>query len=96
MTADKIKELMVEVVKNGTGKNGDIPEYGGSAGKTGSAETGQTLNNEMVVQAWFAGYFPILDPKYSISVFIENGKMGGAAAAPIFKEIAQEIMKKGY
>lgn len=96
LTADKIKRLMEEVVMNGTGKKADIAEYGGSAGKTGSAETGQTINNEMVVQAWFAGYFPIRDPKYSISVFIENGKMGGTAAAPIFKEIAEEIMKKGY
>lgn len=95
-TADKIKILMEEVVVNGTGKKADIPLYGGSAGKTGSAETGQTINNEMVVQAWFAGYFPRKDPKYSIAVFVENGKLGGEVCGPIFKEIAEEIMKKGY
>jgi penicillin-binding protein 2 len=95
-TADKIKILMEEVVVNGTGKKADIPLYGGAAGKTGSAETGQTINNEMVVQAWFAGYFPRQDPKYSIAVFVENGKVGGEVCGPIFKEIAEEIMKKGY
>jgi len=48
-----------------------------------------------VVHAWFAGYFPRLDPKYSVAVFIEDGKSGGAIAAPVFEEIAKTILKKG-
>ena len=44
-------------------------------GKTGSAETGQVIDGEKVVHAWFAGYFPKTNPKYSIVVFIEDGKV---------------------
>jgi len=34
-------------------------------------------------------------PKYSVAVFIEDGKSGGAIAAPVFEEIAKTILKKG-
>jgi penicillin-binding protein 2 len=95
-TAEKLKEMMVDVVEAGTGTKAQMEEFGGSGGKTGSAQTGQFLNDENVVQAWFAGFFPKVSPKYSIAVFIENGRAGNEAAAPIFREIAVEIMKKGY
>lgn len=93
---DNIKQLMEEVTVSGTGTRANLDEYGGAGGKTGSAETGQYINGEKIVHAWFAGYFPKLDPKYSISVFIENGKSGGGVAAPIFEEIAKNILKKGF
>ncbi len=95
-TADKVKELMEETVSKGTGIKANIALFGGAGGKTGSAETGQFIDGEKVVHAWFAGYFPANDPRYSMSVFIENGKSGGDAAAPLFKEIAEEILKKKY
>ncbi|MCR4434610.1 MAG: penicillin-binding transpeptidase domain-containing protein [Clostridiales bacterium] len=94
--ADRIKFLMEEVTVRGTGTNASLKEYGGAGGKTGSAETGQYIDGNKVVHAWFAGYFPLRDPKYSIAVFVENGKNGGQTAAPVFEEIAEEIMKKGY
>jgi len=90
-TADKLKVLMEEVTTSGTGYRASLKEYGGSGGKTGSAETGR----RDVVHAWFAGYFPKTNPKYSMAVFIENGKSGGSAAAPVFEEIAERIMTKG-
>ena len=92
---DKIKNLMEEVTISGTGIRANLDEYGGAGGKTGSAETGQYIGGEKIVHAWFAGYFPRLDPKYSISVFIENGKSGGTVAAPIFEEIARNILMLG-
>lgn len=92
---DKIKQLMEEVTVSGTGTRANLSEYGGAGGKTGSAETGQFINGEKVVHAWFAGYFPRLDPKYSVAVFIEDGKSGGAIAAHVFEEIAKTILKKG-
>ncbi|MGE5629735.1 MAG: penicillin-binding transpeptidase domain-containing protein, partial [Caulobacteraceae bacterium] len=64
---------------------------GGAGGKTGSAETGTD-----VVHAWFAGYFPAKNPRYSIAVFAENGKYGGKVAAPVFAEIARNMIEKGY
>ena len=93
---DRLKELMEEVTLNGTGTKAGLYGYGGSGGKTGSAETGRYVNDKPVVHAWFAGYFPKHSPRYSIAVFVEDGKSGGQVAAPIFEEIAEEIMKKGY
>ncbi len=95
-TAELIKELMEEVITNGTGTKANLEEFGGSGGKTGSAETGQLIEGQSVVQAWFAGYFPAERPKYAVAVFVENGKMGNEAAAPVFRQIGEEIIKKGY
>lgn len=95
VTAEKIKDLMEGVVSTGTGKQANLDGYGGAGGKTGSAETGQYIDGEKITQAWFAGYFPANAPKYSVAIFIEDGKSGGTAAAPIFAEIGAEIMSKG-
>lgn len=94
-TADRIMALMEGVVSDGTGKKANLDEYGGAGGKTGSAETGQFIDGEKIIQAWFAGYFPAKSPRYSVVVFIEDGKSGGDAAAPIFAEIGSQIMKFG-
>ncbi len=90
--ADKIKRFMEEVTISGTGIEANLDLYGGAGGKTGSAETSRSD----VVHAWFGGYFPRTDPKYAICVFVENGQYGGKTAAPVFAEIAKEIMIKGY
>ncbi len=95
-TAEKIKELMEAAANYGTAVRANIPEFGGAGGKTGSAETGQYTNGEKIVHAWFAGYFPRVNPRYSVAVFVENGKSGGDAAAPLFKEIGEEILKKKF
>ena len=94
-TAQSIRDLMVGVIRSGTGKKANLDGYGGAGGKTGSAETGQLIEGEKVTQAWFAGFFPATKPKYSVAIFIENGKSGSEAAAPIFQEIGEEIIKKG-
>lgn len=95
VTAERIKTLMEEVIKTGTGKQANLDGYGGGGGKTGSAETGQYIDGNKIIQAWFAGYFPANEPKYSVAIFIEDGKSGGTAAAPIFAEIGTEIITKG-
>lgn len=91
-TAQKIRRLMEAVTEYGTATDAGMDYYGGAGGKTGSAETGI----DGAVHAWFAGYFPKADPKYSIAVFIENGRYGGKAAAPVFAEIATRMKDKGY
>lgn len=96
ITADRIKQLMERVTTNGTGIKANVDEYGGAGGKTGSAEAGQIINGEKIIHAWFAGYFPRENTKYSVCVFVENGKSGGDVAAPIFAEIAKEMLQKGY
>jgi len=93
-TANILKSMMEDVVDKGTGKRASLYLYGGAAGKTGSAE-GPYVNGQKTVHAWFAGFFPRSSPKYAMAVFIENGRYGGEVAAPIFAEIAEEIMKSG-
>lgn len=69
---------------NGTGRKAWV-EQGGAAGKTGSAEApGMT-------HAWFAGYLPLMKPKYVVAVMIEGGGLGGEVAAPIFREVGEAI-----
>jgi penicillin-binding protein 2 len=91
-TADKVKELMEEVTSTGTGTRAGLADFGGAAGKTGSAET----SRKDIVHAWFAGYFPLKNPKYSVAVFVEGGSSGGDVAAPVFTEVAERIIAKGF
>ena len=53
------------------------------AGKTGSAEfeTGKETH------AWFTGYAPAENPQLAVSVIVEEGGSGGAAAAPIARAV---------
>ncbi|MGE5676746.1 MAG: peptidoglycan D,D-transpeptidase FtsI family protein [Pseudomonadota bacterium] len=91
-TSKILRNMLHEVTINGTGKQANMEELGGSCGKTSSAETGMLAEGE-VVHGWFAGFVPYEKPQYAITVFIYNGQSGGKAAAPIFKEAASEIMK---
>jgi penicillin-binding protein 2 len=89
-TAKILRYMMRQVVVDpeGTGKRAET--FCKSAGKTGSAEVNKELN---IYHAWFVGFVPYENPKYSIAVFVKNGDTGGIKAAPIFKEIAEEIIK---
>ena len=94
-TAEIIRELMVSVVENGSGKNA-MPEVGSAGGKTASAQTGTYLDDEgevEKVEAWFSGFFPAENPQYVIVVLAEGGESGGTAAAPVFKTIADSMYK---
>lgn len=48
-----------------------------------------------VVHAWFAGFYPAEEPRYTIVVFCEGGDSGGDRACPVFKEIADGIAALG-
>lgn len=95
-TAASLQGMMLLTVQSGTGELANVRGYGGSAGKTGSAETGWIKDNREIHHAWFSGYFPIDMPRYSICVFIEDGKSGALSAAPVFAEIAAKLMDSGY
>lgn len=93
-TALQMQEMMGAVTRFGTGQMAYV-ESGGSAGKTGTAETGRTNSvGQGINHAWFAGYGPLKNPQYAIVVFVEEGMSGSDVAAPIFHEILQEIVKK--
>lgn len=95
-TATSLQGMMLLTVQSGTGGLANIKGYGGSAGKTGSAETGWVKENRNIIHAWFSGYFPIDAPRYALCIFIEDGKSGGSSAAPIFAEISAKIMDAGF
>ncbi|WHH60209.1 penicillin-binding protein 2 [Petroclostridium sp. X23] len=94
--AESIQRMMEQVTISGTGINANLDQYGGSAGKTGSAETGWVEEGKSKVHAWFVGYFPVNDPKYAMVVFVEDGRQGGKAAVPIFREAAERILQLNY
>jgi penicillin-binding protein 2 len=67
------------------------------AGKTGTAQVIAIKQNEKYHakdvaernrdHAWFIAYAPFEDPKIAISVLVENGGFGAAAAAPIARKV---------
>lgn len=92
--ASALRKMMEGVTSYGTGQAAFVSQ-GGSAGKTGSAETGRiNKDGKGINHAWFAGYAPITQPRYVVVVFVEEGMSGGDVAAPIFKEIIENIQNK--
>ena len=83
--AEFLKELMVETVKSGTGRNASLKNIS-VAGKTGTAE-----NEKEQAHSWFVGFAPADNPEIAISVILENdGGSGGATAAPVAKKIFEK------
>ena len=89
-TADTLYPMMVYTMVEGTGAKGQ-PYYAPAAAKTGTAETGWIENGEEVVQHWFTGFFPAEKPQYVITVLCENSEATGESAAPVFREICDEL-----
>lgn len=79
--------MLERVTREGTGKEAWVENWG-SAGKTGSAQTG----NEQI-DAWFSGYAPLNSPRFVVTVLVKDGESGGQTAAPLFREIMQEILR---
>ena len=57
------------------------------AGKTGTAQIGETADN----RAWFVSYAPADDPQYVVAVYLNYAGHGGESAAPIAREIFEGI-----
>ena len=96
-TDTTIKDILLNVVNSGTGKNAGVPGYL-IAGKTGTSKkidplTGKYITNKNV--ASFCGFFPADKPQYTILVILDNPKLfyyGGETAAPAFQEIVKKII----
>ncbi|MFP5352839.1 MAG: penicillin-binding protein 2 [Actinomycetota bacterium] len=88
-----IEEGLVDVLmgEDGTARGafaGFPLEQYAIAGKTGTAEIGETGDND----AWFVSYGPMEDPEYVISVYVEKTwGHGGEIAAPIARQVWEEI-----
>ncbi len=99
--ADTLRELMIGVVEEGTGKKARIDGMM-IAGKTGTAQKPDTISggySQSRVVASFAGFFPAYSPEYLIYVVVDepkNAHYGGDVAAPCFRRIALFIINRGY
>jgi cell division protein FtsI (penicillin-binding protein 3) len=97
-TARTLTDMMVNVVRNGTGHNAAIPGYD-VAGKTGTAQkmdpaTRRYSRAPGVLS--FVGFVPADDPRLAMLVLLDepkNEKWGSEAAAPIFSAIGREVLR---
>lgn len=87
-TIKTLQEAMSMVGSEGTARNNSLKTYGGLAGKTGTAENNKGSEDH----SWFTGYFPATNPKYAMTVFIENGGYGSSSALDVFNAIAKEVL----
>ena len=92
-TAAILRDLMINVVKNGTGTAAKIQGIT-VAGKTGTAQT----TPDVPPHAWFVAFAPAEKPQYAIAVIVERGgNMGGDAtgghlAAPIAAKVLRYLL----
>lgn len=96
-TSAEVREILESVVSEGTGSNAYIKGYR-IAGKTGTAQKadkGRYSDTKRI--ASFVGFAPANDPKIAILVIIDEPqtaiKYGGQLAAPVFKAVAQDVLK---
>jgi membrane peptidoglycan carboxypeptidase len=96
-TAAKLKDMLEVVVTEGTATAGKLEGYT-AAGKTGTAqkidETGHYSKTKFV--ASFTGFAPASNPVVAIIVVIDEPSgqhMGGEVAAPVFKKVAEPILR---
>ena len=91
-TADTVLGMMRAVVESGTGRAAALPRHS-VAGKTGTAQkvVNGRYSQELFV-ASFLGIVPAVDPAIVIVVMLDEPRRGmhtgGAAAAPVFREVA--------
>lgn len=91
--AEKVEKMMVNVVKEGTGKNASISGVS-VAGKTGTAENELTAKDKNKVHAWFIGFAPAENPKVAVAVLVEYcGSSGGTVSAPIAGKLMEAYLK---
>lgn len=92
-TSLKLREMMISAIEENEASNAK-PVLITAGAKTSTAQTGQYDNDgNEIYNAWITGFFPADDPKYAVTVLIEDGGYGNDSAAPIFREIADKIAK---
>ena len=99
MAAAEMRKMMEGVVLYGTGKEAQLNGYS-SGGKTGTAQKidpATHLYSKTMHIASFAGIAPVNNPAIAIAVVIDNPKVGSyygtAVSAPVFAEVAQQVLE---
>ncbi len=90
-TARIIREGMRRAVLYGTCKQ--IKDCGVSAaGKTGTAD----VSHGQKPHAWFVGFFPYENPKFTMVMIIENGGKASDSSVPAARMIIKQMISEGY
>jgi cell division protein FtsI (penicillin-binding protein 3) len=100
-TAKRLTTILTDVVsaKDGTGKHARIVNIA-VAGKTGTSQKfdfSRHVYSSERVKTSFMGFFPAEDPQLSILVILDEpqrDKWGGVAAAPVFREIGEQLLTR--
>ena len=97
-TAERLKDLLADVLTpGGTGARAALAQYQ-AAGKTGTAQKSSRKSGgyeDDSYTASFVGFAPVADPKILVVVVInepQKGYYGGVVAAPAFRRIAQQTL----
>ncbi|MEC5180331.1 peptidoglycan D,D-transpeptidase FtsI family protein [Arthrobacter sp. CG_A4] len=88
--ARQINEWMVSVVTDGIARGAAVPGLK-VAGKTGTAELGNGLNN-----SWFTGFAPANDPQVAVTIVMEGVDIttGAQLTSPNAKKIFEAVLNK--
>ncbi len=95
-TSERMKKLLAGAVENGTGNLAMIENMcvGGKTGTSKIVINGKYSNNSYF--STFIGFFPVEEPEIVCYVLINKPKgeyYGGKVSAPVFKQIAEKIIK---
>jgi len=93
--AAAVKELLCGVVEQGTGALGKVPGLR-IAAKTGTGQKFIDGQYRDTYVATFVGFFPAEEPQFLIACMINEPDplhLGGIVCGPLFKDIAEKIMK---
>ncbi len=89
-TASALRSLLAGVVENGTGHDAALPETT-TAGKTGTAQTGQFRDGVELKNSWFAGCVPAQEPRWTIVVLQDAQTEPLCSSASIFAAVAEML-----
>ncbi len=98
LTAAQMRKMMEGVVLFGTGKEAQLNGYS-SGGKTGTAQKidpATHLYSKTLHVASFAGIAPVNNPVIAVAVILDSPKgeyYGASVAAPVFSEVAQQVLE---